>query len=137
MKVHTTNYYNTFIAIADDCNATKGEAPPHKGDQKTVAALQFAMISEKPYQYTSDDALFSVFAQRNDLTAAELENARKNFFSKSQPCLRTSALGKRYGWGLHFDEKGRIALYGCDTKAYAAYLGTPGLKTITAMKSSK
>lgn len=137
MKVHTTNYYNTFIAIADDCSAVKGETPPNKGDQKTVAALQFEMISEHPYHYSSDDVLFSVFAQRNDLMAAELEGTRENFFSKGQPCLRTSALGKRYGWGVHCDEQAKIALYGCDTEEYQSLLKGADLKILSAMRSKK
>ena len=30
MKTHSTNYYNTFIAVAGDCKAASGEAPPAK-----------------------------------------------------------------------------------------------------------
>ncbi|WP_342481620.1 DUF6157 family protein [Paenibacillus sp. FSL L8-0340] len=32
-------------------------------------------------------------------------------FSKSNPCLRASMLSKRYGWGMHFNDEGKIALY--------------------------
>ena len=42
-KVHTTNYVNTFIEIADDCKAEMGTVPPTK-QEKTVANLQFDMI---------------------------------------------------------------------------------------------
>ena len=30
MKTHTTNYKNTFVEIAEDCSANKGEMPPVK-----------------------------------------------------------------------------------------------------------
>ena len=137
MKLHTTNYYNTFIATADDCSAIKGELPAVKGDEKTIAALQFEMISQHPYRFTSDDVVFSIFARRNDLTANELERARENFFSKGQACLRTSALAKRYGWGLHFDAQGNVALYGCETEAYQNYLTQDGIAVVKAIRSKR
>jgi hypothetical protein len=34
--------------------------------------------------------------------------------------MRSSDLGKRYGWGVHADENGRIALYAVDSTEYAA-----------------
>ena len=95
MKVHTTNYFNTFIAVADDCPTGQAEEPPVKNDTKTVAALQFELIAKQPYQYTSDDVLFQVFAQKQDLSPSELDAARAQFFSKGQPCLRASPLTKR------------------------------------------
>ncbi len=71
MKIHTTNYKDTFIEIADDCPTANGEIPPAKMDIKTVANSQFELISKHPYKFTSDDILFQVFADRNDLTESE------------------------------------------------------------------
>ncbi len=137
MKVHTTNYNDTFIAVADDCPATKGEIPAEKGGCKTVAGLQFEMINKNPYKYTSDDVLFSVFAERNDLTNDELPEARTAFFAKGQACLRASALGKRYGWGIHHNAEGKIALYGCNTPEYRDYLEGNEIKIVKAMQTKK
>lgn len=137
MKVHTTNYQNTFIEIAADCAALSGEVPPMKGDVKTVANLQFELISKHPYRFTSDDVIFQVFAERNGLTAGELEQAREQFFSKGQPCFRASPLTKRYGWGIHNDKDGRIALVSCDTPEYKKLSTDKKLKVVKAMRSSK
>ena len=41
IKIHTTNYFNTFIAVADDFLAMIGTEPPEKGEAKAVANLQF------------------------------------------------------------------------------------------------
>lgn len=49
MKLHTTNYQNTFIEVAEDCSATKAEAPPKEGDNKPVANLQFDLLDKQPY----------------------------------------------------------------------------------------
>jgi hypothetical protein len=137
MKIHTTNYQNTFIEIADDCPATRGEIPPTKGDTKSVASMQFDLLSKNPYQFTSDDVFFQVYAERKDLTASEYPAARAQFFSKGQPCFRASPLTKRYGWGVHSDEEGKIAIYGCETAEYKKFSQDKNLKVIKAMKSSK
>lgn len=36
MKCNTTNYFNTFILIADDYPANKGEVSPIKEENKTL-----------------------------------------------------------------------------------------------------
>ena len=137
MKMHTTNYQNTFIEVAEDCPAVMGEVPPLKGDSRTVANMQFDLLQKHPYHYTSDDVLFQVYADRNDLTEKEYKEAREQFFSKGQPCLRTSPLAKRYGWGVHHDEKGRIALYGCESPEYKKLVKDGSLKVVKAMKNAK
>ncbi len=137
MKVHTTNYTNTFIAVASDSQATHGEVPPLKKETKSVANQQFDLLYNNPYKYTSDELLFSVFAERNDLTQGELEEAKARFFSKGQPCLRCSPLSKRYGWGTHHDKNGKVALVGLGTERYKQLIEDASIATTQAMKSSK
>lgn len=137
MKEHTTNYFNTFIQVADDSPAVAGEVPPVKADNKTAANIQFELVKQHPYKYTSDDVLFTVYAQKNDLTKSELKKAREQFFSKGQPCFRASPLTKRYGWGMHSDENGKIALYGCETAAYKKFSEDKKLTVVKAMKSAR
>lgn len=136
MKTHTTNYFNTFIQIADDCPISSGEIPPAK-ESKTVANLQFEMVSKNPYKFTSDDILFQVYADKNDLTKSEYKEARVKFFSKGQPCFRASPLTKRYGWGVHHDKDGKMAIYGAESVDYKKCLKDKSLKVVKAMKSNK
>lgn len=137
MKLHTTNYENTFIEVAEDCPAIIGEIPKIKGDTKTVAAIQFEIIHKNPYKFTSDDVLFQIFADKNDLTKLEHAAAREQFFSKGQACLRASPLTKRYGWGIHNNKEGKIALYGVETPEYQKFLKDENLKVVKAMRTSK
>lgn len=137
MKTHTTNYINTFIAIADDCPATQGEVPPKKTDARSVANIQFELIHKNPYKFSSDDVLFKAYAEKKDLTDSELKQAREAFFSKGQPCMRASPLTKRYGWGVHNNEDGKIAIVGCETKEYEKLSKEKTLKVFKAMKSSR
>jgi hypothetical protein len=137
MKVHTTNFKNTFIQVADDCPAKTGELPPVKADKLTVANLQFDRIIANPYKYTSDDVLFYVFAEKNNIPKASLKEAREQFFSKGQPCFRASPLTKRYGWGVHCNEEEKIALYACDSKEYKKFSQDKGLTIVKAMKTKR
>lgn len=137
MKVHTTNYFDTFIEVAEDSKAGCGMMPLAKGDRKTVAQLQHEWIAANPYQYTSDDILFQVFADRNELPTSAYEKARADFFSKGQPCFRASPLTKTYGFGIHCNSEGKMALYGVETQAYRQFVDDENLKKVKAMRTAK
>lgn len=137
MKTHTTNYSNTFIEIADDCPTQIGEVPPLKGDAKSVAYRQFELINNNPYLYSSDDVLFQVYSERNNIGQSDLEDSRIQFFSKGQPCFRASPLTKRYGWGVHSDKDGKIAIFGKDSKEYQKFKSDDSIEKVKAMKSSR
>ncbi len=137
MKVHSTNYTNTFIAIAADCPALQGEIPPLKGDDKTIANLQFDLVRNYPYKFTSDEVLFQVFAVRKDLVPEEMEDEKRKFFSKGQPCFRASPLTKRYGWGIHYNAEGKMALVASGTEEYEKLLNDTSLEVRMAMKNKR
>ncbi|HRE51731.1 MAG TPA: DUF6157 family protein [Flavitalea sp.] len=136
-KIHTTNYFDTFIEVAEDTKATCGTKPPSKADKQTVAEMQYALLVNDPYKFTSDDLLFRVFADRNGLTKPEYKKAREQFFSKGQPCLRSSPLTKTYGFGIHADSNGKIAVVGMETKAYTRFQKDPKIKKVKAMRTSR
>ncbi|MBT1687077.1 DUF6157 family protein [Dawidia soli] len=137
MKVHTTNYIDTFIEVADDTKASSGTQPPSKGDKKTVAEMQYALLARNPYKYTSDDILFRVYAERNDISKEEQKAAREQFFSKGQACLRASPLTKTYGFGAHSNSEGKVAIYGVETPEYEKFLKDAKTKKVKAMRSAR
>lgn len=136
MKIHSTNYSDTFIEVSGDTKAICGVIPPNK-PKKTVAEMHYEIIANNPYQFTSDDVFFQVYVIKNDLTESEYSEARKVFFSKGQPCMRTSPLTKTYGFGIHHNEEGKIALYGMETTEYHDFITDPKIKKVKAMKSRK
>jgi len=135
--MYTTNYHNAFIEAAEDCPAIIAEIPPQKGDYKTIANLHFDMIAHHPYRYTSDDVIFNAYAQKNYISKDELNTERKKFFSKGQPCLRTSPLAKRYGWGIHSNEAGKVALYAIESNEYKKLAKDRQLEHVKAMRSKR
>lgn len=135
------NYYQTFIAVADDCPVTRSVVPPARGGHKTVALLQYEMLAGNPHGLTQEDVLFETWLRRQDLgdpPEAERAALRGRFFVKSQACLRASPLPKMYGWGLHFDGEGRVALCPMESEAYRRLVaGADGVKVLKAMRSRR
>lgn len=133
----STNYYNTFIEVAEDCPVTEAEVPQERGGKQTVATIQYDLISQHPYQHTSDDVLFQVHAIRNNIPKEQQVEEREKFFSRGQPCLRASPLTKRYGWGVHSNSEGKIALYAVESSAYKKLTADQNLRHLKAMRSKK
>ena len=129
MANNSTNYIDTFIEVAEDCPVTIAEMPPAK-EPRTAAQIEYEMLIDNPYKYTSDDVLYESNGNRRGI-------AREDFFAKPQPCFRASALGKKYGWGIHSDEEGKIAIYGLESEEYKRLVSDGGIKHLKAMRSSK
>lgn len=136
MKVHTTNYKNNFIAVSEDIPVEKSEIPAVKRN-KTLANIQYEMIAGKPYQYTSDEVLFECYTQKNDISESDKKSARENFFSKGQPCLRSSALAKRYGFGFHFNDESKVAIYPMESAEYQNFLDDENVTQTKAMRNKR
>lgn len=131
--LHTTNYYSTLIEVAEDCKSPAGIPPTHNLEKPTIAALQFQMLAGAPYEYTSDEVLFETEAKRKGMPA----HAKEAFFSKGQPCMRTSPLAKVWGWGIHFDGDGKMALLGRETEAYQRLKANESVQKVRAMRNGK
>ena len=51
--------------------------------------------------------------------------------------MRTSPLAKTYGWGLHFNDRGRIALVSVGTPLYERFAKDPGVARKRAMRNKR
>ncbi len=133
------NYYSTLIAVADDCPVA-ASVEPGRGAKVTVANLQYDMLADKPFAHTQEDILFATWFDRQDLgpkTTEEVAALREEFFAKPKPCLRTSPLPKKFGWGLVFDTRGRVKLCPMESDEYRALLDGGTVKVLKAMRSSR
>lgn len=136
-SMHTTNYQSTFIQIAPDCPVEHSEVPRGRGQSKTIAQLQYELLTQRPYELTSDEVLFEVHMIRKDIAETQRDGAREEFFSKPQACLRASSLPKRHGWGLHHDVQGRVALIALGSEQYRELSENPDIKQLVAMRSKR
>ena len=134
---------NTFILVADDSPAEVGIVPEAKGDKRPIHLIQYELLTENPYTLTHEDLTYEVFVQRQGFMSEELETRGSEIctelLSKEHPCLRASSLTKRYGWGAHYDENGKIALYSMDSAEYVrlAEMDERAGKVILAMRSKR
>jgi Family of unknown function (DUF6157) len=135
------NYFNTFIEVAEDCKAQEGTPPKTRPGAKTIAELEFELVSSRPYSYTQEDVQFHVHAVRSELSKEDLkangDTLRKEFFAKPMACMRTSPLPKTYGWGLHFNEAGLLALVPVGSPGYKKLAKASGIEHTRAMRSKK
>ncbi len=132
------NYVHTFISIASDSLATTAEVPTIKGKRKTIPLIQYELLTGNPYAYTQEDLLWITHTVHKSIPPSEATaSARRVFFAKGQPCLRSSALAKKYGWGFHFDGEGHIALVPTGSAKYNQLATKKDLLQLAAMRSKR
>jgi uncharacterized protein DUF6157 len=135
------NYFNTFIAVAPDTSAMVGTVPVERAGKKSIALLEYELISAKPYTYTQEEVQFTVHVQRRAFPSAELKARRtelwQEFFSKSMACMRASPLPKSYGWGLHFNPEGKVALVAVESPEYKRLSSSRSVEQTRAMRGKR
>ncbi|MDO5618218.1 DUF6157 family protein [Kocuria sp.] len=133
--MHSTDYRNTLITVADDTKATAGTEPPRgKG---SVAQRQYDLLHDRDYQLTSDQLIFTVYADRQGIPQEDRPSAREEFFQQGRACLRSSPLAKTYGWGFHFDDDGLLALVSADSERYVELLADESVTKLPAMRTKR
>jgi len=137
-------YYDTFITVSADCPVEYGVAPPEKrGGGKSKPQIEFELAAEHPYEYTQKELMFEVHARHKGITEHELaergEELKAEFYRKPQACMRGSMLPKRYGWGIHFNSEGKLALIPMESPEYRRFIdGDVGpVKVVAAMRNSR
>lgn len=135
-------YADTFIIVAADCPAERGVVPVGKGDHKPIHVLQYELLAGRPYHYTHADLLFEVHVRHKAIPAGEIKSRgreiRAELLSRPHPCLRASPLPKKFGWGVHYDGRGRIALHAMDSPDYTRFAAGEGVaQVVSAMRTSR
>ncbi|MGB1288631.1 MAG: DUF6157 family protein [Aggregatilineales bacterium] len=133
-------YKDTFIKVAPDSDATTGTTPTSNRKTTPIHIHQYNLLMDNPYTYTHEDLVYEVHVLRQgfspeDLAAREVE-IKRDLFSKGHPCMRASSLTKKYGWGAHYNEDGKIALYAIDSDEYRKYIES-ATDVIDAMRSKR
>ncbi len=139
-----TSILDTFVQVAQDCPVTAGVVPTTKPNAKpSIHALQYELLSANPYYFTLEDLIYEVHIRHKEYPeetiAKDADRIRAELFSKSHPCMRASMLPKKYGWGVHYDLEGKIAIYGMETERYRQFVeGTSSTpKLVYAMRNKR
>lgn len=134
-------YKNTFVQVAEDCPVSQSEIPIAKREKTPIHIFQYELLIKHPYKLDHNELVFEVHLKQNglpeDISDMEAENIREQLFSKGHPCMRASALTKRYGFGAHYDEDGKIAIYPMESKEYLAFMENSAVEKVPAMKRKR
>ncbi len=123
------SYQNTFIQVAADCPVLESEVPPVRGAKKPQHVLQYELLTEQPYTFDHESLTFEVYVRHKgllDQLPQRRDELWHELFLKGHPCMRASSLTKRYGWGAHYDEQGRIAIYPMESEEYQRFVEQAG-----------
>jgi hypothetical protein len=130
-----------FIEIAPDSPTQKSIVPQDKGDKRSIATIEYELLSGKPYVYTLAELKFATHVLHKQISAAELkihlQQIWNDYFAKPYACMRASPLTKKYGWGAHYDVQGKIALYSVESKEYQRIINDASIKKFSAMRSKR
>jgi hypothetical protein len=131
------NYYDTLVEVAEDCPVSTARVPQARGARKTKAVVEYELLVRHPYTYTEEDIAFETFALLHDIPKGNWPRARREFLTEGHPHLRVSALAKRYGWGIHNDAEGKIALVAVESPEYKRLMNDPRTTKIKAFRSKR
>ena len=117
-----------LITVADKCPANHGMEPTTNRAEKTITMHQYDVLTEMPYQLTYKQLKEEVHRTRRgkEFTDEQLETYM----------MKRSELCKIYGWGVHEDKNGTLALVGCETKEYRRLVRKPGVERKKAFNPS-
>lgn len=133
------NPLNQFIEVAPDCPTDKAVIPQDKSDKRSIASIEYELLSGQPYGYTLEELKFATHVLHKQIPPAEATANRQKlwdeYFAKPCACMRASPLTKKYGWGAHYNEHGKIAIYPVGGAEYRRFVQDGNIKKYFAMRS--
>ncbi|MEM5532434.1 DUF6157 family protein [Pseudoalteromonas arctica] len=94
-----------LILISPDSKTEVASIPP---EGKTVTRIAYEVLIENPYLYTEQEFMREVHIVRR-----KCSNLKINKYS-----IKRSDLLKKFGWGVHKDSNGKMALVAVDSDHY-------------------
>ncbi|MFF2887951.1 DUF6157 family protein [Paenibacillus sp. NPDC057967] len=139
------HWTNMFVAVAPDCPVEMGVEPVSKRESKPAHVIQYELLAAQPYRFTFEEQLFEVYFRHKgfdpDMPEDERSQLRDELLAKNHPCMRASQLPKKFGWGVHYNDQGKIAIYGMESEAYQKLLDAAKndehMELQTAVRSSR
>ena len=131
------SYKNTLITISEDSKVSSAKVPVIKNEKPTIAYIEHDLINNNPYKFTQEDVQFKTYLIKNQIEAENAAELREQFFSKSKACFRASPLVKNYGWGIHYNNQGKIAIYDVNSEMYNQLLKQDDITKLKGMRSKR
>ena len=113
-----------LILVAEDSKVDKA-FKPHKSNPKTIARITFEVLIENPYKYTEEELRIEVHVVRRKRKDLKLDSYN----------IKRSPLLQKYGWGIHRDQDGKLALISVNSDKYNNLKNT--IKTVHSYRMRK
>jgi hypothetical protein len=114
-----------LIEIASDSPAIRGEEPPDSGTRKSIARISYEVLAENPYRFNEREFYHEVHVVRRGRPHLKIENYN----------IKRLALVKSYGWGIHRNSDGKLALVACESNRYKELQADPRVKRTKAYRN--
>ncbi|CAH0318105.1 hypothetical protein SRABI96_05322 [Peribacillus sp. Bi96] len=131
------SFKNTLITISEDSKVTAAKVPVFKNDKPTISYIEHDLINNNPYKFTQEDVQFKTYLIKNQIEEENVVELREQFFKKSKACFRASPLVKNYGWGIHYNNQGKIAIYDVKSEMYNQLLNQVDITKLNGMRSKR
>lgn len=96
-----------LVEIAEDCPVEQAVEPPNK-EKKTIPRIEYETLIENPYAFTEREFFHEVNAVRRNKAGLKLESY----------LIQRSLLPRSYGWGIHINGQGKLALVAMESSRY-------------------
>lgn len=116
-----------LITKSPDSKIKRAIHPANKRAHQTITQIYFEELIRNPYGFTEEELRHRVHVELRK---------RRDLKLKSYSIKRSELL-KKYGWGLHVDSAGRLALVGCDGKRYKELTRNPRVLKISGYRTRK
>ena len=107
-------YREELIEVAEDCPVDHAVEPPNDRPNRTRARIAYEILSEHPYQYTEIEFFHELDVVRRNKPNAKIESYQ----------IKRSPLVQTYGWGIHRNQQGKLALVAMESDRYRELQGT-------------
>lgn len=120
----------------------RGVVPRSERDPTPARVVLYDLVSRNPYKFTPEDLTFELHVRKPGPGRAEVHRRRAELWAglsaRSHPCLRACVPAKRFGWGLHVNADGKVALYGRESAEYHQFTEPgPGQPTLAVAPRNK
>nr|WP_277613962.1 DUF6157 family protein [Neobacillus muris] len=123
--------------MSDDSNVTSARIPLAKNGKPTIASIEYELIKHHPYPYTQEEVQFKTYLIKNQIDSENTGELWEPYFSKPKACFRASPLVKNSGWGIHYNEHGKIAIYEVNSDTYEQLLHQENTAKLKGMRSKR
>lgn len=118
---------NTLIIPSEDCPASESIIPVGKNKKNTIPVDWYENLISNAYKYTEREFRELIYFKiRGDST-----NKIDDYDS------RRSLLCKKYGWGIHIDGLGRLALCARGSKQFKELTSDPLVTKVRAFNAKR